>query len=217
MHAFSFDLCSHVLGRRGIRQAKWRSSDELTHTASLDYLNYGNIKQRLDSSDDVLPPCGHPATLQDFLGSVQDILLPCWKSVRPQPLISKASPVKTMLRSFITSDTQPSVCPGVSNTVKNYRGNRFKLFVNFVNVWYTETNSMHEMRNLFILRVSQRLSCHSPTGGYLQSLCWIWRWRSSAPPALSSSTLCWWCGQRGSGCWLSQGKQKKPGWNVVQN
>lgn len=48
--------------------------------------------------------------------------LPCWKSVRPHPLISRASPVKTMLWSSTTSDTQPSVCPGVSSTVRNYRG-----------------------------------------------------------------------------------------------
>lgn len=135
--------------------------------------------------------------------------LPCWKSVRPHPLISRASPVKTMLWSSTTSDTQPSVCPGVSSTVRNYRrkGTSPKtqkcLRLSFLKRHNT-VNNMNEMSNLCFIRVSRRRSYRSLTEGYLQSLHWIWRWHSSAPPVFSSSTLCWWCGQHGSECWLSR-------------
>lgn len=135
--------------------------------------------------------------------------LPCWKSVRPHPLISRASPVKTMLWSSTTSDTQPSVCPGVSSTVRNYRGKGTSpANQTFLNLFFLERHTtiinMNEIMNLCFLHVSQKWSYHSLTGGYLQSLHWIWRWHSSAPPVFFSSTLCWWCGQHGSGCWLSQ-------------
>lgn len=138
--------------------------------------------------------------------------LPCWKSVRPHPLISRASPVKTMLWSSTTSDTQPSVCPGVSSTVRNYRGKgtspALRKCFNFFFLERNTINNMNDMMNLCFLHVSQKWSYRSPIGGYLQSLHWIWRWHSSAPPAFSSSTLCWWCGQHGSGCWLSHREKK---------
>ena len=41
---------------------------------------------------------------------------PCWKSVRPQPRISRQSPVKAMLSSSSTKVRQPSVWPGVART-----------------------------------------------------------------------------------------------------
>lgn len=99
----------------------------------------------------------------------QDIHVPCWKSVRPQPLISKASPVKTMLRSSTTSDTQPSVCPGVSNTVRNYRGKHFKLFTLYMCVilrltvcmkWGTCSSYVFPKADLVILR--QEDICRRP-------------------------------------------------------
>ena len=41
---------------------------------------------------------------------------PPWKSVRPQPRISRQSPVKAMLESSRTKLRQPSVWPGVART-----------------------------------------------------------------------------------------------------
>lgn len=51
-------------------------------------------------------------------------ILPCWKSVLPQPLISRASPVKAMLWSSSTRVAHPSVCPGVVLTVRCWRWER---------------------------------------------------------------------------------------------
>lgn len=92
-----------------------------------------------------------------FFGQrVRSRYLPCWKSVRPQPLISRASPVKTMLWLSTTRDTQPSVCPGVSNTVRNCTGKQESkvkqdLHDSFLIVSYTETNSMNEASNPVLL------------------------------------------------------------------
>lgn len=168
----------------------------------------------------------------------QSPCLPCWKSVLPQPLMSRASPVKTMLWSSNTSDTHPSVWPGVSLTIRRCSEEQTEFNTRHVkNILSSIFNSDSErgadpkcicglnwqvwhifslkwrthgltLSNVFILHVSQRWSCPPLSGGYLQMPRWMWRLRSSAQLLFSSSTQCLWCGLHGSGCLLCR-KEKK--------
>ena len=68
-------------------------------------------------------PQTHPAQRLSnyFVEHIMNSSPPTWKSVRPQPLMSNASPVNTFEKSSSTKDEQPSVWPGV-NRVKSENG-----------------------------------------------------------------------------------------------
>lgn len=64
--------------------------------------------------------------------------LPCWKSVRPQPLIKRVSPVKAKVAFLVfnTKVMQPSVCPGVARASSAHKKSVYRWEKTTTYRWY---------------------------------------------------------------------------------
>lgn len=138
--------------------------------------------------------------------------------------MSRASPVKAILWSSVTYVTQPSVCPGVSNTVRYWtelwqdndktigtshlthsdKQQSLTIFYQqqkttwWISEWVCVMFSVHVFRKWCDLPL--RAECP------LRLRC-VWRWRSSAQTHSSSAVPSQWCDPHDSECLLTENTQ----------